>query len=185
MTLELILGPMFAGKSSHILSTVSRYEAIGWPVLSLTSQLDTRYEANSIHSHSHQRHDAISLKKLHEVCGSQAYKDAKLLVIEEAQFFDDLLTFVLFSVEKKGKDVLVVGLDGDADRKPFGQVLQLIPYCDKVTKLTALCKTCGDGTKALFTYRKLTTTPIIQVGSDDLYEALCRAHYLEKRGTFL
>jgi thymidine kinase len=92
-------------------------------------------------------------------------------VIEEAQFFADLHDFVVYSVDICDKDVLVVGLDGDSERRPFGLISQIIPLCDKITKLTAMCKMCGDGTPAIFTHRKSNDTSVIQIGQADTYEA--------------
>ena len=177
MSLELILGPMFAGKSSYILSSLRRYEAIGWQVLCITSTLDTRYEENAIHSHNHERHTAISTLELLPLRETSKYKEARLLIIEEAQFFPDLYSFVEGAVEQHGKDVIVVGLDGDSERRPFGKILNLIPLCDKVTKLTAMCKRCETPTDAIFTYRKNSDKSVISVGTEAEYEALCRTHY--------
>lgn len=181
MSLEIILGPMFAGKSSYLLSTIRRYSAIGFPTLVLTSEIDTRYATNAICSHNHESHPAMAVKELMTIRDTVGYISARLIVIEESQFFPDLMKFTLEAVEKDKKDVIVVGLDGDSERRPFGEILQLIPYCDKVTKVTALCKRCGDGKEALFTYRTTNETSVVSVGTSDRYEALCRKHYLQQR----
>jgi thymidine kinase len=178
MSLELIIGPMYAGKSSYLLSLISKYEAIGWKILTLTSRLDTRYEKDAIHSHNHGRHDAVAVSYLGEADAHPAYADSKLILIEESQFFEDLVAFVLHAVEAEGKHVVVVGLSGDFNRKPFGHTLELIPFCDRITKLTALCRLCGDGTPALFTHRTSKETSVISVGAAGSYDALCRKHYL-------
>lgn len=185
MSLEIVVGPMFAGKSSYILSCLRRYEAIGWPVLSLTSRLDTRYETNAIHSHNHERTSAISTKNLWDVIHLPAFEEARFIVVEEAQFFDDLYLFVKYAVETRWKDVLIVGLDGDSERRSFGHICEIIPLCDKITKLTAMCKMCADGTPALFTFRKnipieSENSPRIHIGTDEDYESLCRLHYLQR-----
>ena len=177
MSLELILGPMFAGKSSYILSSLRRYEVIGWNILCITSNLDTRYEEGAIHSHNHDRHSAIPTSSLMPLLLTNQYKDARLLIIEEAQFFPDLYSFVEIAVDQHGKDVIVVGLDGDSERRPFGKILSLIPLCDKVTKLTAMCKRCEMPTEAIFTYRKHGDKSVVSVGAESEYEALCRTHY--------
>lgn len=179
MSLEILLGPMFAGKSSYLLSTIRRYEAIDFPVLVLTSEIDTRYTTNAICNHNKESHPAIAVKQLCSIMDTVGYISARLIIIEESQFFSDLLQFVLQAVEKDKKDVIVVGLDGDSKRRPFGDILKLIPYCDKVRKVTALCKRCGNGTEALFTYRTTEETSVVSVGAADRYEALCRRHYLE------
>lgn len=182
MSLEIVLGPMFAGKSSYILSHIRRYESINWPVLCLTSALDTRYEEAAIHSHNHERHSAIATNNLSSILKTEAYQTARFIVIEEAQFFIDLYNFVLQAVDIDKKNLLVVGLDGDAQRRPFGELLTIIPLCDKITKLTAMCKACAaiGPEPAIFTNRKINYSDVIRVGTEDEYESLCRFHYLAR-----
>lgn len=181
MSLEIIVGPMFAGKSSYLLSTIRRYTAIGWSVLTITSDIDTRYTTNAICSHNQEKYPARAVKVLTPLFQDPQYESANLIIIEESQFFDDLIEFVLHSVEQKHKFVVVVGLDGDSERRPFGKILELIPYCDKVTKVTSLCKMCANGTPALFTHRKTADTSVVHVGAAEQYEALCRKHYLQEK----
>ena len=76
------------------------------------------------------------------------------------------------------KHVIVAGLDGDASRKPFGKLLELIPYADTIIKLKALCKKCNDGTEALFTSKKVHDDTTVDIGGSDKYEALCRKHFI-------
>jgi thymidine kinase len=182
MRLDLILGPMFAGKSSALIARVRRARALGWKTLLLTSDLDTRYNVGKVcHviTHDKDRVDAVGVLGLMTCLGTPEYEEARLIIIEEAQFFVDLVAFVLHAVEKSGKDVVVVGLDGDSDRRPFGSLLELVPLADTVTKLTALCKRCGDGTEALFSAAFAgTAKPQVHVGGEESYEPLCRRHYL-------
>ena len=180
------MGPMFAGKSSAVITKVRRAEVIGWKTLIITSSIDTRYEntdtvASKIITHDKNSLSAVGVSVLKGVCERADYIAARLIVVEEGQFFPDLYDFVMNSVEKYGKDVIVVGLDGDSDRKPFGQMLELVPMADEILRLTSLCKRCGDGSPALFSalVRGATKTAQIFVGANDMYEAMCRKHYLE------
>jgi thymidine kinase len=102
-------------------------------------------------------------------------------VIEEAQFFKDLFTFVTSAVDIDGKHILCSGLDGDSERRPFGDLLRLIPFCDNVEKIKSLCIECKDGTPALFSYRLDLSKEQIAVGAMDNYLPLCRKHYVEKK----
>jgi len=179
MSLTLYIGPMFAGKSSTVLGILRRNEAIKRSTLCITSDKDTRYATGMIASHDHECYPATSLKKLLPIAFSQSFHKAHTVVIEEAQFFPDLKEFALLATETYQKDVIVVGLDGDSLRRPFGQILDLIPYCDALHKLTALCKMCGNGEPALFSHRKTAATNQVSVGAQDSYEALCRWHYLD------
>lgn len=184
MSLQIILGCMFSGKSSYLLSSIRRYKEIGWPVYIITSLFDKRYTTETkIVNHNQDSCVAdIAVKNLKEISNNPLFLEAKVIIIEEGQFYPDLLEFVLEAVETYKKHVIVAGLDGDASRKPFGKILELIPYCDNIVKLKALCKKCsldGSMNEALFTSKKGTITSTIEVGSNDKYEALCRNHYLE------
>lgn len=181
MSLQLILGPMFAGKSSELLGTIRKYEAVGWPVLVFTHTFDTRYtESPAIVSHDRDHHPAYATSFLEDVFtyDNPVYVQAKLIIIEEAQFFKGLKQNVLRAVEEDKKDIICVGLDGDAQRQPFGEILDLIPYCDSVVKKHAFCRRCQIPTPALFTYRVVQEETQVLVGGAEKYEPLCRKHYL-------
>lgn len=182
MSLNLVVGPMWAGKSSYILSKIRRYKAIGWDIYVITNSLDHRYGHYVISTHDNEQHSAVSVRSLLPLRNEEKYKQAKLIILEEAQFFQDLVSFVLKAVEEDGKHLIVVGLDGDSERKPFGDVLKLVPYCDSVEKITSLCSECGDGTPALFSYRCTESSEQVLVGAENVYKPLCRSHYLEKKG---
>jgi len=77
------------------------------------------------------------------------------------------------------KKIIAAGLDGDFERKPFGDVLRLIPYANNVNKINALCTICKDGTQACFSKRITESKDTTLVGSKDVYVAVCREHYLE------
>jgi thymidine kinase len=85
---------------------------------------------------------------------------------------------VLNWVDNRKLHVIVGGLDGDFKRQPIGQILDLIPYADKCKKIASLCKYCNDGTKALFSYRKIKNEQQVQIGGAETYVPLCRYHYL-------
>lgn len=182
MSLDLVLGPMWAGKSSYIIGKIRRYRAIGWDVFVIANPLDDRYGSQIISSHDKEQVAALAISNLTTLYEDIKYKEARLLIIEEAQFYTGLYDFVKTAVERDKKHVVCVGLDGDADRKPFGEILSLIPLCDNVEKIKSLCSECGDGTPALFTHRFVPshTSTQIQVGAETTYKPLCRNHYLEK-----
>jgi thymidine kinase len=183
MSLDLYIGPMFAGKSSTALRLIHRNAVIGRKTFCITSALDTRYKegGGAISSHTKESSPACATTALYPLLADPAFQEASCVIVEEAQFFPDRLEFVLAAVEAHRKDVVCIGLDGDSDRQPFGRLLDLIPYANSVTKLTALCTRCNDGTAAPFTFRKRVQAgdQQIQVGGTDAYEALCRIHYLQ------
>jgi thymidine kinase len=192
MSLEMIIGPMFAGKSSALQSIVRRRGAIGWSVLVIKHKIDTRYvsgDANAeIVNHDKQRCPAIAYETLTPVLQTSEYLGAQMVIIEEGQFFQDLVEFLLVAVEKDNKHVVVVGLDGDAHRKPFPQIAGAMSLADDVQRLFALCKMCGDGTPARFTCAMSVTAAAATedgkpfVGDDQTYQPLCRRHFLQYTG---
>ena len=188
MSLELLIGPMFAGKSSAIQSIVKRHKSMGWPVFVITNSMDTRYSSEpAIVNHDKQILPAIASEKLMPLINHPEYGRSKLVIIEEAQFFADLVPFVMRVVDTDKKHAVVVGLDGDAERRPFGKVLDLIPLCDRVTKLTSFCKLCNDATPALFTFAHATESEasaaagVPCVGADERYTPMCRKHYISAK----
>jgi thymidine kinase len=181
MSLEILLGPMFAGKSSAILRLVNRYKALGWPICIISHASDSRYcEDSQLMNHDRMGVPCEKWSTLMDHITDPSVYKSRLIIIDEAQFFTDLREFIEYAVDHIGKSVVVVGLDGDADRKAFGQVLDCIPLADKVTKLTALCKACGDGTEAIFTFCQKPTEKASQVcvGGAEMYSPLCRKHFL-------
>jgi thymidine kinase len=105
------------------------------------------------------------------------FKNADLIVCDEAQFFPDLHDH--FKRWCDEKSYVISSLDGDANREKFGQVLDCIPLCDKVYKLHALCEICADGTPAIFTkVNKLKKTQVLvdSIGGTT-YSSVCRECY--------
>ena len=175
---------MFSGKSSYLLSTIRKYKEIDVPVYIITSSFDKRYTSDTkIINHNQDSCIAdIALEDLLDIIVDETFNKAKVIIIEEAQFFKGLVDFVYFAVDLHKKHLIVAGLDGDANRKPFGEVLQLIPLADSIIKLKAFCKKCNSNgiiKDALFTSKKVNDASIIDVGGSDKYEALCRIHYNE------
>lgn len=81
-------------------------------------------------------------------------------------------------VEEYNMRVFVCGLDGDFRRRKIGNIMNLIPYADNITKLTSLCRGCNGecGKPALFTHRVSKETEQVVIGSDN-YIPLCRNCY--------
>jgi thymidine kinase len=183
MSLELIVGPMFAGKSTEAVKWVRSLQAAKVPCFIITSHADRRYDPHgeSICTHSGDRVSAVGLKSLTGIVNDPLLQAATYVLIEEAQFFPDLYEVVMDMVENLKKKVLVFGLDGDSERKPFGQILDLIPKADMYRKLTAICRKCKDVVPAVFTKKIMYTGEgQVCIGGEAMYMAVCRMHYLEQ-----
>jgi thymidine kinase len=100
------------------------------------------------------------------------YNNAKVILVNEAQFFPDLEEYIKRMILDK-KNIYICGLDGDFEQKKFGQILDLIPLCDKITKFTSLCAICKDGTPAIFSKRLTEEKQQTIIGADN-YIPVCR-----------
>lgn len=176
--LELIIGPMYAGKSTELLRIINRYKCLNKTICVINHSLNNRYGSTGLTTHNKNTFEhCIIIDKLEDI-GINEIKNMDVIIIEELQFFSDAYQYVVKWCDE-GKTIICAGLDGDYLRNPFGDVLRLIPHCDKVTKLNSLCKKCGNGTLAHFTKRTINNNDTLLVGSDEIYEAVCRKHYLE------
>jgi thymidine kinase len=172
--LELAIGPMFSGKTSYLIQVYKKYDYIGKKIAVVNYADDTRYHETMMSTHDKIMIPCIQSKKI-----ADAFVDiikADVVIINEGQFFSDLYETVLYMVGDLKKSVYVCGLDGDFKRNRFGQILDLIPFCDKVEKLHALCSICKNGKPAIFSHRISREDSQIVIGSDN-YMSLCRRCY--------
>lgn len=181
-TLELIIGPMYAGKSTELIRIINRYKCLKKSILVINHSFNNRYNSTNLTTHNKEEIDnCIIVSKLEniELDHKEIFDNAEVIVIEELQFFEDAFYYVSKWCDNNGKHLICAGLDGDFERKPFGDVLKLIPHAEKIIKLTALCEKCGDGTPAIFSKRIIANTDKTLVGSSEYYIACCRKHYNE------
>ena len=179
MELHLIIGPMFAGKSTELIRIANRYKSIGKTILAINHSSNTRYGTDQITTHNKTSLEpCLITNKLSNVKDTSEFSSCDIILIEELQFFEDAFENVIMWIEKHNKTIIAAGLHGDINRNMFGDVLRLLPYADTVTKVSALCKRCGDGTLAHFTKRISKDEEEVIVGGEELYESVCRKHFL-------
>jgi thymidine kinase len=176
MSLEVVIGPMFSGKSSYALSYVRRQRAIGKRVLVIKPNIDNRYTYGAfVVTHNEERIPCNVWDIKNPLC-MLSDLNYDCFVIEEAQFFSHLTHLCSHLLFSEKKHILVVGLDGDAQQKKFGEILDLIPLATSVTKLTALCCECKDGTAGAYTKRLNSGDMQVDVGGAEKYAAVCLNH---------
>ncbi|BAT88996.1 hypothetical protein LR48_Vigan272s002000 [Vigna angularis] len=176
---HVIVGPMFAGKTTALLRRIKSELNAARNVVMLKSSKDTRYAIDSVVTHDGIKFPCWALPNLlsfREKYGHGAYQKLDVIGIDEAQFFEDLYEFCCKAADEDGKTVIVAGLDGDYLRRSFGSVLHIIPLADSVTKLTARCELCGK--RAFFTLRKTEDQETELIGGADVYMPVCRLHYM-------
>jgi thymidine kinase len=175
--LTVLMGCMFAQKTTELLRRIRRSKAIGHKVLVVNCVSDTRYGTNRIASHDVDSCDAICVKWLQDVAHIVESGDYQVVVIDEGQFYGDLFPYVTRWADTLPIHIVVAGLDGDSNRAPFGDMLRLIPHAEEVDRLTAFCGICKDGTVACFSKRLVPTTEQVAIGGKESYVPVCRRHY--------
>jgi thymidine kinase len=176
--LELIMGPMFSGKTSKLLDIYKQCKFCSIPVVIINHSSDTRYHETMLSSHDRVHAPCIMLSKLEDCLAIKAVKDAHVILINEGQFFSDLHDSVV-TMLNHDKKVYICGLDGDFERKKFGQILDLIPLSDKITKLSSLCSLCKNGTPGIFSMRLTDEKDQTVVGIEN-YIPVCRKCYSQR-----
>ena len=177
--LSLIMGCMFAQKTTELLRRVRRYQSIGYRVLIVNYIADNRYGENRICSHDKEFEEAVCVERLQELESRVRSGEYHVLAIDEAQFFPDLYEKISKWADELPLHIVLSGLDGTFDRKPFGDLLKLIPHAEEVDRLTALCAVCRDGTVATYSQliRPIQATGEVLIGGTDTYRPVCRVHY--------
>ena len=170
--IEVITGPMFAGKSEELIRRIK--------TLSYTKMKIVAFKT-AIASHDGEKYEAYAIKDAKSII-DLVKPDTQVVAIDEVQFFSDDIVSICESLADRGIRVIVAGLDMDFRGEPFGPMPQLLARAEIVTKLTAVCTCCGcaatrtqrliDGKPAKY------NDPIIQVGAKESYEARCRKHHI-------
>ena len=179
MSIHLITGCMFSGKTSSLINIAKMQKLMEKKVLIINFEGDTRYSSsNKITTHDNISFDCLPCGKdsLTSVLEMDVFLNANVICINEGQFFNNLVEFCTSACNRQ-KDIFVCGLDGDYLKRPFGEILNLIPHCDTMSKLQALCMSCKNGTPASFTKKLINSDSLVEIGSTDIYMPVCRFCY--------
>lgn len=170
MSLTVITGCMFSGKSSYLINNLNNNN-----VYYINSILDTR-TTDFIETHDGNKIKAYKRDNLYftdeELC--EIKNKYNSIAIDEGQFFPELKINVERLLEY-GFNIYVAGLDADSNQEKFGEILDLILIADKTIKLYGICHICKqDGT---FTKRinKIFTQQIL-IGNSNKFQCVCRKH---------
>jgi len=178
--IEVVCGPMFAGKTEELLRRVRRAVIAGRRVVVFTHALDTRHGADRLASHVGRDFPSEATDSADAI--EAAVPDGtEVVAIDEAQFFGPGLVGVAGRLAGRGMVVIVAGLDVTFDGRPFEPLPSLMALAERVDKLTAICTLCGE--EAVY-HVKLAATPAgpddlvaANVGGTEAYQARCRRHF--------
>lgn len=185
--IEVIAGPMFAGKSEEILRRIRRLEFAKKKYVVFKPAIDNRYAHDQLVSHIKNKSKAIPIKKSSEILEHIKY-NTDVIVIDEVQFLDNEVIEIAERLANEGRRVIIGGLDQDFRGEPFPVMAELLARAEDVMKLTAICAVCG--APATKSQRLINgkpakyNDPTVVVGASETYEPRCRhCHQIIKNDT--
>ena len=180
--LQVVAGPMFAGKSEELLRRVRRARIAGLEVEVVSHALDDRRGEGLVSSHSGLSVPSRSVPDVAALVAGVHGRRLDLVAIDEAQFFGTDLVPAVDELVTGGVTVVVSGLCVTFDGRPFEPLPALMAIAEDVLKLTAVCAVCGED--AAFHQRIAADTAgdprvptAAQVGGIESYQARCRSHF--------
>ena len=174
--LILILGCMFSSKTSKLLEYYYKYN-LKYKCLLISYIKDIRYGQNCISTHNKYSAKSLPLKSL-DIFDTHYYKNANVILIDEGQFFQDIVEFAKKSVNEDDKILIISGLNGDYQKKKIGYINDLITEADDIEFQRAICHFCKTPEDALFSLRiDKNNKEQILIGEKDIYVPVCRYHY--------
>lgn len=180
--LHVVTGCMFSGKTEELIRLIRRAEYADLETVIFKPTLDTR-SANHVRSHGATSWPAVNVDEPREILtrvNGGGGRRFDVVGIDEAQFFDGTIVDVVRELIGHGSRVIVAGLNMDFLGRPFGPMPTLMAMADTITKLTAVCMACKTAA-ATHTQRLIdgrpagADSPLVLIGSEDAYEARCRA----------
>jgi len=171
--IEVVCGSMFSGKTEELIRRLKRAEFANQKILLVKPQVDDRYHKENVVSHQGTSFQAIAVKDSSVI--KDIWKKEKVVAIDEAQFFDEEIIDVCNYLAEKGVRVIVAGLDMDFQGVPFGPMPDLLSIAEYVTKVHAICLSCGN--LAQFSHRTVDAKEQVMVGAVEEYKPLCRSCY--------
>ena len=168
--IEVICGGMFSGKTEELIRRAKRSFIAGQSVVIVKPAVDNRYSDTDVVSHDSSVMPGITVDTADQII--LLTSGARVVCIDEAQFFDDRLVDVVNTLANDGKRVIIAGLDMDFEGKPFYPMPDLLAIAEYVTKLHAVC--AESGTMANFSQRVVESSDQVLVGEKDSYEPRAR-----------
>ena len=176
--INVFTGPMKCGKTSKLISIYEDLnETTKYKCMMFKPLIDDRFATNKVVSRDGTSVTCVNIKTIYDLI---AYRDLiDIFFIDEFQFIEGQdLHVILNSFVDEGKKFYIAGLNLTAERKPFGNMPQLLALADEVEYMEARCDKCGK--PAIYTYCKQKKDTDILIG-DSEYLAVCSACYKEMK----
>lgn len=187
--LDLILGTMFSGKTTYLLSEIAKIAELNYQILYINIEFDNRSE-NIFSTHNPFFDSHVDFVKRKSIINNVKMiksknlmdidiKDYDVIIIDESHFFDDLIDFTTKCLDAN-KYIIVAGLIADSKGHKFGKTLDLVPICTNIKRLHAYCSECAKEKKccvAIYSKKIVKCKKSIDIGGSEKYIPVCRFHF--------
>jgi len=173
--IEVICGSMFSGKTEELIRRLKRAEIAKQKIEIFKPAIDTRYDEENVVSHDETKILSTPVQSAEQIL--LMVGNVNVVGIDEVQFFDSEIVNVCNKLANSGIRVIVAGLDMDFQGNPFGHIPQLMAIAEQVTKVHAICMSCGN--LAHYSHRTVTSKKLVMLGEMESYEPLCRKCFNE------
>lgn len=179
--LSVIVGPMFAGKSTELLKRILwARNGRGHAVRVYKPAFDQRYSQIEIVTHEGLASTAEAIVDWHGQIEKIQSSGTQVVFLDEIQFFADPnfqgdIVAITTQLLRSGVDVVAAGLDMDWRGAPFPISASLSAMADEVVKLRGICSVCGRPSTR--SYKKTGDGDQVELGGADLYESRCTHHW--------
>jgi thymidine kinase len=161
---------MFSGKTEELIRRLRRARIARQNVAIFKPALDTRFSEDEVVSHDETAIPSVVVHTAEQIILLAG--NAKVIGVDEAQFFGLELVDVCQTLARMGKRIIVAGLDQDFRALPFEPIPQLMAVAEYVTKLHAICMVCGG--PANHSQRLVHDSNRVMLGAKETYEPRCR-----------
>jgi thymidine kinase len=190
---ELIVGTMFAGKSTELIKRSKRYQISGLEVEIFKPTTDDRYEVDKVESHDGLKIEVENVSEANDIL-NRLDDNKDVVAIDEVQFFDSEIVEICDNLAHSGKIVVAADLLKDFRDQPFPfsdekkNMMDLVQHADDFRHLKAICtyqennEPCGrEATRVQrFVDGEIAPldSPTVEVGGTESYAPRCREHFV-------
>ena len=163
-SITLYIGPTKAGKTTELLRLYYCH---------LTKEDDIAivlHDSVENESFTKESMKIIQSNTIENIVTSTLFQKSNVIIIDNLQLFSDCFILNILA-NKMDKKFICAALDNDYQRVPYDNIIDIIPKCEYVYKLTALCSQLRDTTPAIFSMK-----------SDDKYLPVSRNFITKNKG---
>ena len=165
-SITLLIGPAFAEKTTELIRHINRYRVKNHKICLVIPE-NSKEIKNNKYDFIQER--IIVTNQITPIISNKLFQDSDVIAIDDLHLFVDCLEVLPIIANTFQKKIVCAGLDNNFNRECYENVINLIPKCEEVKKLSAFCAIQCDGSPAIYT-KKLDNNEFIAVSRRSFLE---------------